>query len=168
MAHLWQWLALANLLLFTFFIFPRRQPADAMPLIAPLATQILRAMWLLPILAYGYSLFISSQVSALDWLFLGIAFVGTLLLIKGKRDLGRWHSWAGTWLPGAPKIKTGIFRWLPHPMYTGIILTIVSCSLVYVTRLPGYLSALALLCCLYIVTFLVIVGSREQRHLLQA
>jgi Isoprenylcysteine carboxyl methyltransferase (ICMT) family. len=124
-------------------------------------------MWLLPILAFGYSLVISREVFVIDWLCLAIAFIGTLLVIKGKRDLGSWHTWAGTWLPGAPRVKDGIFRWLPHPMYTGIILTIISCSLIYITRLPGLVSLLALLCCLYIVSFLVIVAFREQRHFLQ-
>lgn len=165
MGQLWQWLEFANLLTFTLFIIPRRQPTAASPLITPLATHLLRAMFLLPILAFGYSLFITQQVSGFDWLCLGIALIGTLLVIKGKRDLGQWHTWAGTWLPGAPTIRTGIYRWLPHPMYTGIILTIVSCSLVYITRLPVLLSALALLCCLYIVTFLLVVAVRERRHL---
>ena len=53
-------------------------------------------------------------------------------------------------------------------MYTGIILVIISCSLVYITRLPIWLSALGLICCFYIVGFLIMAALREDRQLVQA
>lgn len=60
------------------------------------------------------------------------------------------------------------FCLIAHPMYTGIILVIISCSLVYITRLPIWLSALGLICCFYIVGFLIMAALREDRQLVQA
>lgn len=165
MSTVWLFLELLNLVVFTLFIVPRRQPENAKELIPASATTMLRIMWLLPILAFGFSLFIAHPVMPLDWVCLALAVTGTILVIKGKRDLGSYHTWAGYYLPGAPALKRGIFRWIAHPMYTGIILVILSCSLVYLTRLPGYLSAIALACCFYIVSFLLIVAGRESKHL---
>ncbi len=166
MAKLWLFLELANLLVFTLYIAPGKQPPGARMLIPAAATKLLRLMWLLPILAFGYSLFLDSPVTSLDWLCLLMTVAGSGLVIKGKRDLGRYHTWAGYYLPGAPRLKSGIFKWLAHPMYTGIIMVIVSCSLVYFTRLPVFLSAVALASCLYIVTFLLIVAVRERNALI--
>ncbi|MCS2153835.1 hypothetical protein MUU49_14850 [Scandinavium goeteborgense] len=167
MDTLWLLLELANLLLFTAVIVPRQQPAAAKPLLPIGATQFLRLTWVLPILAFGVSLFFDHQVTALDWLCLAIAIMGNALVIKGKRDLGSSHTWAGFYLPGARIIRSGIFQWVSHPMYIGIVAVIVSCSLVYIVRLPGYISAAALICCLYIVAFLMIAAFREQRVLHQ-
>ncbi|ALD75589.1 MULTISPECIES: hypothetical protein [Citrobacter freundii complex] len=47
-------------------------------------------------------------------------------------------------------------------------LVIISCSLVYITRLPMWLSALGLICCFYIVGFLIMAALREDRQLVQA
>lgn len=46
MATLWMLLELANLIIFTLFILPRRQPADARPLLPFIATQLLRLTFL--------------------------------------------------------------------------------------------------------------------------
>lgn len=162
----WRMLELINLLLFTAFIIPRKQPAKAQPLLPVGATTFLRLTWLLPVLAFGTSLFIPHQISGIEWSSLVIAVIGNALVIKGKRDLGASHTWAGYYLPGAPVVRSGIFHWLPHPMYTGITLMILSCSAIYITRLPLYATVPALLCCMYIIGFLVVAALRETQHLL--
>lgn len=167
MAMLWMLLELANLIVFTLFILPRPQPTGARPLLPIAATRLLRLTFLIPILAFGYSLFFNQLTSPADWACLAIAIIGNVLVIKGKHDLGNSHTWTGYHLPGAKRIRSGIFAWIAHPMYTGIILVIVSCSLVYITRLPLWLSGLALICCFYIVAFLILAALRENRQLLQ-
>lgn len=168
MATLWMLLELVNLIVFTLFILPRRQPADARPLLPLTATRLLRLTFFIPILAFGYSLFYEHLISAMDWVYLAIAIIGNVLVIKGKWDLGGSHTWAGYFLPRAKRVSRGIFAWVSHPMYTGIILVIISCSMVYITRLPMWLSGLALICCFYIIGFLILAALRENRHLTQA
>ncbi|WP_434642189.1 methyltransferase [Klebsiella sp. I138] len=166
MATVWLFLALLNLVVFTAFIIPHKQPAEARPLFPVAAIKLLRLMWLIPILIFGYSLSVVTAISMVEWTCLAIAVIGNVLVIKGKHDLGRRHTWAGYYLPGASAIRTGIFRWLPHPMYTGIVLVILSCSMIYVARLPAYMSAIALICCVYIIVFLLIAAYRESKVLM--
>ncbi|KLV64425.1 hypothetical protein DJ535_17215 [Citrobacter murliniae] len=168
MATLWMLLELVNLIVFTLFILPRPQPAGARPLLPIAATRLLRLTFLLPILAFGYSLFFDHQINPADWGYLAIAIIGNALVIKGKWDLGGSHTWTGYYLPNAKRVTRGIFAWIAHPMYTGIILVIISCSLVYITRLPIWLSVLALICCFYITGFLILAALRESRQLVQA
>ena len=166
MAPVWLFLALLNLVVFTAFIIPRKQPAEASPLFPVAAIKLLRFMWLVPILIFGYSLSLVATISLFEWGCLAIAVIGNILMIKGKHDLGRCHTWAGYYLPGVSAIRTGIFRCLPHPMYTGIVLVILSCSMIYVTHLPAYISAMALICCLYLIIFLLFAAYRESKMLM--
>jgi hypothetical protein len=83
------------------------------PLFPVAAIKLLRFMWLVPILIFGYSLSLVATISLIEWGCLAIAVIGNILMIKGKLDLGRCHTWAGYYLPGVSAIRTGIFRWLP-------------------------------------------------------
>lgn len=46
MATVWLFLALLNLVVFTAFIIPRKQPAEASPLFPVAAIKLLRSWWL--------------------------------------------------------------------------------------------------------------------------
>ncbi|MBK9304784.1 MAG: hypothetical protein IPM94_13155 [bacterium] len=156
---------LLALFVFTAFISDKRKKPGMTPLIDQRATRILKASYLFPIAAYGYSLFLLRRINALDWVSLAFAVAATCLVVKGKRDLGKHHTWTGYHLVGGRRSRNGIYAVLPHPMYSGIILMISACSLVYVTRLPWYLSTAALISCAYVVVFLVVAARRESRML---
>jgi len=158
---IYQILQIITLVLFTVFISDRRQKPGMTPLVHPKATRFLKLSYLFPILAYGYSLFRIQTVGVLDWFSLVFAVVATILVIKGKLDLGSHHTWTGYYLKGSQRIRRGIYGLIPHPMYTGIILMISACSLVYLFRLPWYMTAAAFISCSYVVAFLVLAAQRE-------
>lgn len=57
--------------------------------------------------------------------------VGQMLRIVAMRTLGeRWTVKIFT-LPGAAPVSTGIFRWLRHPNYLGVVLEMVALPLVH-------------------------------------
>lgn len=156
---------IVTLLVFTLFISDRRQKHGMTPLVNPKATILLKASYLFPIGAYGYSLLALDALGLVDWISFFGAVLGTILVVKGKLDLGSHHTWTGYYIKGGQRTIRGIYRWLPHPMYTGITMMIVSCSLVYVFRLPWYVSAAALASCTYVVVFLGVAARREDRVL---
>lgn len=151
--------------LFTAFISDRRQKPGMTPLVNQQATKILKMSYFFPIAAYGYSLFRIKSLGTVDWVSLVFAAIATFLVIRGKLDLGSHHTWVGYYLEGGRRTRNGIYGILPHPMYTGIILMISACSLVYLFRLPWYLTAAALISCSYVVVFLVTAARREERML---
>lgn len=67
MTTLWLLLELANLIVFTLVILPRKQPVNARPLLPVIATHLLRLTFLIPILVFGYSLFFSHQIGPVEW-----------------------------------------------------------------------------------------------------
>lgn len=109
MATLWLILELANLIVFTLVILPRKQPVNARPLLPITATRLLRLTFLIPILVFGYSLFFNHQIGPVEWGCLILAIVGNALVIKGKWDLGESHTWTGYYLPSAKRVTRGIF-----------------------------------------------------------
>ena len=84
MATVWLFLALFNLVVFTAFIIPRKQPAEASPLFPVAAIKLLRFMWLVPILIFGYSLSLVATISLIEWGCLAIAVIGNILMIKAN------------------------------------------------------------------------------------
>ena len=151
--------------LFTAFISDRRQKPGMAPLVNQKATKFLKVSYLFPIAAYAYSLFRIKSLGTVDWISLAFAVLATFLVIRGKLDLGSHHTWTGYYLKGGSRTRRGIYGVLPHPMYTGIILMISACSLVYLYRLPWYLTSAALISCSYVVVFLVLAARREEKML---
>jgi protein-S-isoprenylcysteine O-methyltransferase Ste14 len=151
--------------LFTAFISDRRQKPGMTPLVDQKATKFLKVSYLFPIAAYGYSLFRIQSLGTVDWLSLAFAAIATFLVVRGKLDLGAHHTWTGYYLKGGQRTRNGIYGFLPHPMYTGIILMISACSLVYLFRLPWYFTTAALVSCSYVVVFLVLAARREEKIL---
>lgn len=150
------------LIVFTVFISDRRQRPGMAPLIDSRAILLLKACYLLPIGAYAWSLARLELVRPRDYVALLLAGVGTALVVKAKIDLGSHHTWTGYYLRGGAEVRRGAYRWLAHPMCVGISLMILGGTAVYVGRLPWYVSAGALMCCLYVLTFFAIVCRRER------
>ena len=72
---------LLNLGIFTAFILARKDKPEAKPLIDIRAIQLLRLTYLLPIIAFAWSLFFVEYVTPLDWVCLLIAIAGTVLVV---------------------------------------------------------------------------------------
>jgi protein-S-isoprenylcysteine O-methyltransferase Ste14 len=54
---------------------------------------------------------------------------GLLLVIAGSRRLGRYLSPLPYPSPGSPLIDQGIYAWIRHPLYSGLILSGLGLSL---------------------------------------
>ena len=131
------------------------------PLINPAATIFLKCSYVLPIFAYAWGLAILEHVHSLDILALFFTTVGTILAFLAKHHLGENHSWAGYYLEGNKRIRCGIYCFLDHPMYLGIVLMIVGGAFVFLPRLPMWQSVIASLFIVYVVIYLLIVSRRE-------
>lgn len=90
----------------------------------------LHALWLVAMLAEVFFLerrFVLPLAAVAFTVFL----VGQTLRVLAMRTLGdRWTVKVMT-LPGSPAVHGGIFRWLRHPNYLGVVLEIVALPLIH-------------------------------------
>jgi len=158
---LYCFLELFVIVAFCIFISDRRRKPGMEPLVNPRATLILKLCYPAPILVWIYTLTILNRVTTVDWLALVFVSLGAFLVIKAKCDLGSKHTWTGYHLPGATRITRGLYGYIKHPMYTGIITVIVAGMMVLIPRLPFWLIMVTSLLNIYNVGFLVAAARRE-------
>lgn len=66
------------------------------------------------------------------WLFFLIVFIiAQILRIWALSSLGRFWNTKILVLPGAEKVKSGPYRWIPHPNYVVVALEIASLPLIF-------------------------------------
>lgn len=97
----------------------------------------LHAVWPIACLVEAY--FRGAPPSYAVMIFFGsIFFVGQALRIMAISTLGKRWTVKILVLPGVPPVTKGIFRYLRHPNYLGVVLEIFSLPLIY----GGWVSAL--------------------------
>lgn len=157
--------ALLLIAVFVVFVSDHRRKPAALPLIHPSVILLTKVCYLVPISVWGYAFFKLQDIMTLDWIGLLIAAVGVATTVKAKIDLGKSHTWAGYYLPGAPRVTTGLYRYLRHPMYVGIIAVIVGGYVFALPRFPIWLIGPMTCVNVWIIVFLIVVARRETRLL---
>lgn len=118
--RLFRIIAITLLLFFSIYISDFRNKKGMYPLLGPRILFILKIFYFIPIFIYLYVIFNLKQVLPLSYLGLIFTLAGTLLVVKAKFDLGKYHTWTGHILSSTRVITRGIYSFIRHPIYTGI------------------------------------------------
>lgn len=148
-----QILLLVLLLLFSFFISDFRNKKGMLPILNYKIISLLKIFYFIPILIYLYVIFNLKQVLSLNYFGLVFTFIGTVVIVKAKCDLGKYHTWAGHILPVTRVITRGIYAFIRHPIYTGIGIFIAGGVLIGIHNNP-----FSLLETIGIITFLILIN----------
>lgn len=146
---------------FVVAISDHRRKERTVPLINTKISSFTKILYPIPMLVWVYAIAGAGVLSWTDWLSLMIAFPGIALTVKGKMDIGDCHAWAGYFRTDTPRICTGIYRFLSHPMYIGIVLVIIAASSFTWPRLPRWPLVAFLSVNSWIGSFLIVVARHE-------
>lgn len=91
--------------------------------------------------------------------------MGTFTVAKAKLDLGVCHTWTGYCKDSSSLKVDGIYAYIRHPLYTGIYLFIIGGLMTVITHAPWYLTTVALIMIVFVMTFLVFSSSKETAYL---
>ncbi len=156
-----QWIIL---LVFVVSVSDLRRKAG-IALIHPRIIRFVKVSYLVPISLYGYVLTQVGNPRPADFVGVMLTLCGTILVVKAKRDLGDQHTWAGYGHPRPRIVRTGVYRWLAHPLYTGIILFIIGALCTITAHASALVITIVFVAVTYIIGFLAVVSSRETKHL---
>lgn len=84
-------------------------------------------------------------LSYLDFLALVLTFLGTVIVVKSKLDLGICHTWAGYCKQPSELEVSGIYAYIRHPLYTGIHLFSVDELLTLALHAQWYLTLIRII-----------------------
>jgi len=146
---------------FVVAISDLRRRERAIPIISTKVSSLTKIFYPIPMLVWIYAIARAGAISPTDWLSLVIAIPGIALTVRGKWDIGECHAWAGYFRTDTPKICWGAYRFLNHPMYTGIVLVIIAAASFTGPRLSRWPLVAFLSVNSWIGSFLIVVARRE-------
>ncbi len=113
------------------------------------------------LITYTYVIFTLNSVYVYDIIALILTSVGTLIVIKAKMDLGRYHTWAGYRLKRTKLVTTGIYSHIRHPLYTGIFVFAFGGILSIFTHMHLAVSVVVAMGGVVMMSFLVVSARKE-------
>jgi protein-S-isoprenylcysteine O-methyltransferase Ste14 len=150
---------------FVVFISDFRKKTGMVPLVNEKITRLLKFSYFAPLIICGYTLAIMNYLTIFDFLALAITFLGAVVVVKAKLDLGICHTWAGYCKQSSELEVSGIYAYIRHPLYTGVHLFSVGELVMLTFHAQWYLALTAVIMGLFMVTFLVITASKETDYL---
>jgi len=150
---------------FVVFISDFRKKTGMVPIVNEKITKLLKFSYFCPLIICGYTLAIMDYLSYLDFLALALTFLGTVIVVKSKLDLGICHTWAGYCKQSSELEVSGIYAYIRHPLYTGIHLFSVGELLTLALHAQWYLTLIAVIMGLFMISFLTITASKETDYL---
>ncbi|MCW8801776.1 MAG: hypothetical protein OQK81_00295 [Candidatus Bathyarchaeota archaeon] len=151
--------------IFVVFVSDFRQKKGMVPLVNEKITQLIKLTYFAPVIICAYTLTIIDYLTAFDYLAMILTVLGTLAVVKSKLDLGIAHTWAGYCSKSSKLEFTGIYAYIRHPLYTGVNLFCIGELLVLVFHAPWYLTVVAFVLGLFLISFLAVSASKETNYL---
>jgi protein-S-isoprenylcysteine O-methyltransferase Ste14 len=109
---------------------PVRQRQGAMTRIALLAQAVVTAILMAPLRWSGWlSIHLVGGGWTRYWIAVALIVIGLAICIWARRSLGSNWSGAVTVKEGHELVQSGPYRWIRHPIYTGILLMILGTGL---------------------------------------
>lgn len=155
------------LVTFAAFVSDLRKKKGMRPLMNEKLIRAMKLCYLIPIFIYGYVLVTLDRLLLSDFLAIILTFLGTLLVVKAKIDLGKHHTWTGYHFETTKPVTKGIYAFVRHPLYTGVYIFIFGVLSTLIPHSAWFLTAIVLIIFAYIMFFLAVVAAREDKLLSQ-
>lgn len=152
---------------FALTIVDQRIPAGAVYLLPERIVKRLPVFYALALVILIWTVLHTAAVGGFEWAVLAISTLGTVITAVAKRQLGIWWTKAGMGFGSGRRLRvtTGLYRYIRHPMYTGIWLFALS-TLALVWRYASLIEVvIATLAVGYILLFLAVCAWHEDARL---
>jgi len=157
--------------IFVVYISDFRRKKGMIPLIGEKWTLLLKASYMVPLVAYIFVLVSSNNILYYDLIALGVTLLSTIVVVKAKRDLSVHHTWVGYFNSASKFTTNGIYSYIRHPIYTGIYIFVIGSLFTILPHLNIFsyitLAITAIISIAYILGFLAFLANKETQALLR-
>lgn len=150
---------------FVVFISDFRKKKGMVPLVNEKITKLLKVSYFIPVIICVYTLATVDYLTYFDFVALAFTFLGAVVVVKAKLDLGICHTWAGYCKQSSELEVSGIYAYIRHPLYLGVHLFSIGELVTLTLHAPWYLTLIAVIMGLFMVSFLTITASKETDYL---
>ncbi len=156
------------LIVFAFFISDFRKKEKMTPLYNSTIIILLKLLYLVPIGIFIYTIIKIQNLLLYDYVLPLIMSVGAFLVVKSKLDLGHHHTWVGYVSENSGYVCKGIYSYIRHPLYAGIYLIIIFCSISIAIHNPVYIGLFNAAICTFILGFIYFSAYKETCFLIKS
>ena len=150
---------------FVVFISDFRKKKGMVPLVNEKITTILKLSYFVPVIICAYTLATMESITAFDFVALTLTVLGAVVVVKSKLDLGICHTWAGYCKQSSKLEVSGIYSYMRHPLYLGVHLFSIGGLVTLTLHAQWYLTVVAVIMGLFMITFLAVAASKETDYL---
>ena len=147
------------------FISDFRKKTGMVPLVSEKITKILKLSYFVPVIICAYTLATMDYITSFDFVALALTFVGAVVVVKAKLDLGICHTWAGYCKQSSKLEVRGIYSYIRHPLYMGVHMFSIGGLVTLTLHAQWYLTLVAVIMGLFMISFLTIAASKETDYL---
>ncbi len=130
----------------------------------------MRVAYLVPQVSFLYFLWTLEEVRLFDLLGLIIVCAGVFIIALSKKELGSRHAWAGHAAYAVSDFcVSGIYAWVRHPIYLGIIVADIGMGFLVIPRLNVQLqlSLTFVIGCVITFIFIIVSSFKETKFLVK-
>jgi len=150
---------------FVVFISDFRKKRGMVPLISEKITMLFKLSYFIPVTIFAYTIVTIDYLTSFDWVALALTFLGTVIIVKAKLDLGICHTWVGYCKQSSKLEVSGIYGYMRHPLYLGVHLFSIGGLVLLTFHAQFYLTVVAFIMGLFMILFLTIAASKETDYL---
>lgn len=150
---------------FVIFISDFRKKRGMIPLISEKITMLLKLSYFIPVTIFAYTIITIDYLTSFDFVALALTFMGTVIIVKAKLDLGICHTWVGYCKQSSKLEVSGIYAYIRHPLYLGVHLFSIGGLVMLTFHAQFYLTVVAFIMGLFMILFLTITASKETEYL---
>ena len=154
------------ILFFAYFVSDFRKKNITKQLLSPTLLIAMKLAYMVPLIIFLSSVIRTERLLITDLLSLGITLVGLGVVAFAKLTLGKNHSWTGYGTFPEVFCTGGVFSYVRHPMYSGIITCIIGMVLHVVFHASLALILINIIYSAFIVYVLTSSAKAETDHLL--
>jgi len=163
-----QSVALILLMVFFAFISDFRNKKGMIPLLNNKIISFLKCIYIIPALIYSFVIIKIEHILFPSYFGLIFTFIGTLLVIKAKLDLGKYHTWAGHILSSTRIVTKGIYAFIRHPIYTGTCLFLSGGLIIGINNNPfSFFTSVGIIIFVCSFTFFLVDSAIKEGNFLQ-
>jgi protein-S-isoprenylcysteine O-methyltransferase Ste14 len=151
--------------IFVVSISDFRKKTGMVPLINERITIFIKFSYFIPITIFAYTIATMDYLTLFDFMGSALTFVGTVVIVKAKLDLGICHTWAGYCKQSSKLEVSGIYAYIRHPLYLGVHLFSIGGLVILTFHARLYLTMVAVTMGFIMILFLTFTASKETDYL---
>lgn len=151
--------------LFTLAISDIRRKANMSPTVHRVWLVLLKSVYLVPLAIYAGTLWGITELGWYDAVSLALTAIGAFLAVRAKMDLGQQHAWVGYHRDNTQVVTHGIYSYIRHPIYAGILSFMAGGVCATLPRASWAVVLVGSASLAYIIGFLTLAARRESTRL---